>query len=104
MDLDLADCSSGHSQLEVDILVGSNQYWDLVTGEIRRGQTGPVVINTVLGWVPSGPAMSSDQDQPSTSLFNVLRVNSSTQDMQTLDDRLKLFWDLESLSVLLVCL
>jgi hypothetical protein len=54
--LDLADPAEDSSQLEVDVLVGSDQYWDLASGEIRRGQFGPVAINTELGWVLSGPA------------------------------------------------
>ena len=33
----LADSSDGHSRLEVDILVGSDQYWDLITGKKRCG-------------------------------------------------------------------
>ena len=33
MGLDLADPSDGRSQLEVDVLVGSDQYWELTTGE-----------------------------------------------------------------------
>lgn len=100
MDLNLADDPSGHSQLDVDILIGSDQYWDLVTGETRRGHAGPVAINTALGWVLSGPATQSDQIQSSTSLFtHVLRVDSFTQDVPTLDDRLKMFWDLEYLGI-----
>lgn len=51
--LDLADSSDGHSRLEVDILVGSDQYWDLITGRTRRGASGPVAIDTRLGWVLS---------------------------------------------------
>ena len=98
--LHLADCSSGSSELEIDILVGSDQYWDLVTGEIRRGRAGPIAINTVFGWVLSGPATSSEQSQASASLLtHVLRVDSSTQETLTLDDRLKTFWDLESLGI-----
>ena len=88
------------AELEIDILVGSDQYWDLVTGKIRRGRAGPIAINTVFGWVLSGPAMSSEQSQASASLLtHVLRVNSSTQETLTLDDRLKTFWDLESLGI-----
>ena len=69
-------------------------------GETRRGQTRPIAINTVLGWVLSGPATSSDQLQSSTSLFtHVLHVDSSCQEVQTLDDRLKAFWDLEFLGI-----
>ena len=75
MGLVLAECSSGPSDLEGDILVGCDQYWDLMTGETRRGQTRPIAINTVLGWVLSGPATSSHQLQSSASLFtHVLRV------------------------------
>ena len=77
--LDLADPSGGHSQKEVDILVGSDQYWDLTTGEVRRGHSGPVAINTELGWVLSGPAFPPDQSQPFTSLItHTLRESGYT--------------------------
>ena len=33
MDLDLADPVDGRSQSEVDILIGSDQYWDIATGK-----------------------------------------------------------------------
>jgi hypothetical protein len=36
-DLNLADCSTGIYNSEVDVLTGWDQYWDLVTGEVRRG-------------------------------------------------------------------
>ena len=35
--LDLADPSDSSSPLEDDLLIGSDQYWDLATGETRRG-------------------------------------------------------------------
>lgn len=37
--MDLADYSNGNESLEVDILIGSDLYWELVTGEMRRGKT-----------------------------------------------------------------
>ena len=54
--LDLDDNSHGLSHLQVDILVGSDQYRNLVTSELRQGQSGPVTIETELRWVLSGPA------------------------------------------------
>ena len=63
--LDLADSSDGCSRLEVDILIGSDQYWDLITGRTRRGTNGPVAIETKLGWVLSGPTSSPTQEQAS---------------------------------------
>ena len=98
--LDLADSSDGRSRLEIDILIGSDQYWELITGEIRQGNFGPVAIHTELGWVLSGPAASPTQDQPSTCLVtHALRVDNLPQDVQALDDRLKSFWELESFGI-----
>lgn len=75
--LDLADPSDGSPHLDVDILIGSDQYWDLASGETRRGCSGPVAISTELGWVLSGPAPSSNQAHSSTSLvMYTLRVDS----------------------------
>ena len=90
--LDLADSSDGRSRLKIDILIGSDQYWELITGEIRQGNSGPVAIHTELGWVLSGPVASPTQDQPSTCLVtHALRVDNLPQDVQALDDRIKSF-------------
>ncbi|RMX55248.1 hypothetical protein pdam_00021338 [Pocillopora damicornis] len=29
-----------------DIPIGSDQYWQIVTGEVRRGESGPKVLHT----------------------------------------------------------
>ena len=52
LELDLADSAELDSRLPVDILIGCDHYWDLVTG---RGKDGLVAIHTKLGWVLSGP-------------------------------------------------
>jgi len=57
--LDLADSHDSSSPLEVDVLIGSDLYWDILTGETIRGQCGPVDIGTRFGWVLSGPTISS---------------------------------------------
>ena len=52
-DLDLADCACEDDRLSVDILVRSNSYWKLVTGEIinerisNHNSTNLVVMHTV---------------------------------------------------------
>ena len=46
--------------LEVDLLIGSDVYWDIVTGKIVRGRDGLVAVNTRLGWVLSGPVQTTD--------------------------------------------
>ena len=39
MGLDLADYSDGATSLHVDLLIGSDYYWDPVTGSVCRGGT-----------------------------------------------------------------
>ena len=39
----------------VSILIGADNYWELVTGEIIRHENSPTAINTQPGWVLSGP-------------------------------------------------
>ena len=66
--LELADSSDGKSDLSIDILIGADHYWDIVTGEIKRGREGPIAIRTKLGWVLSGPA---SRIKPTPSLHNL---------------------------------
>ena len=44
VDLDLADCASEHDKLSFNILLGSDNYWNLGTGEIINGVSGPTAI------------------------------------------------------------
>lgn len=100
--LPLADQSDGKDHLEVDILIGSDLYWSLLTGKTRRGEDGgPVAIDTVLGWVLSGPVGIRKQGQTDTTLMtHTLRVESLLRhDAQALDERLQTFWNLESLGI-----
>ena len=41
---------------EIDMLIGSDFYWEFVTGEMVRGEECPVAINTTVRWMLSGPA------------------------------------------------
>ena len=71
----LADYSTGAEPAEVDILIGSDQYWQIVTGEVRRGESGPTALRTKLGWVLSGPIDSSTCDcDPSVNLVSSTHV------------------------------
>ena len=55
--LQLADSTDGSAAVEVDLLIGSDYYWELATGRVSRGEDGPVAVETKLGWVLSGPAL-----------------------------------------------
>ena len=57
--LELADCPRDTGIDVIDVLVGSDYYWNFVTGETCRGTDGPVAIRSRLGWLLSGVVDSS---------------------------------------------
>ena len=92
--LELADSSDGSSHVEVNMLVGSDQYWELMTGQTCRGPDGPVAVSAELGWVLSGPAVSScDQSFSNlTMITHTLRVDGLTREVEEpLDELLQSF-------------
>ena len=74
-DLELADLCSIHDRLQIDLLIGSDFYWSMVTGVIKRGRSGPTAIQTKVGWVLSGPTdvreVTTNLTFTSTHLLNV---------------------------------
>ena len=84
----------------IDILLGSDFYWEFVTGETRRGEGGPVAISTTLGWVLSGPASLVRHQDPTVNLIAVhtLRVDDGVGN-KMLDATMRSFWELESLGI-----
>ena len=56
--IQLADDCLSDSQADIEILIGSDNVWRFMLGEVRRGETGdsPVAVFTVFGWVLSRPA------------------------------------------------
>ena len=101
VDLDLADCACEDDKLSVDILVGSDNYWKLVTGEIISGDSGPTAIKTRLGWVLTGPVEGiSGHSSTNLVVTHTMAVDMHiSEDNQDLDHKLKMFWDLEAIGI-----
>ena len=99
--LELADSSNGASAMEVDVLIGSDYYWEFATGKTSRGESGPIAIHTSLGWILSGPVPSTETGRSSVSLVttHTLRVDTQQHEISNLDDTLRSFWELESLGI-----
>ena len=88
--LELADSGDARDALEVDVLMGSDWYWSLVTGRVIRGKSGPTAIHTKVGWILSGPTNSQvtvNLTSPSTHTLKVDTVMAEP----SLDDQLKKF-------------
>ena len=98
-DLNLADVGDGLSSIEV--LIGADQYWSVVTGRVRQGSEGPTAIETRVGWILSGPVENSAVLQSfTTSLLSShsLRVDA-VSDNKDLNENLKQFWELEAMGI-----
>ena len=102
--LKLADYSTGEDDVIADKLVGSDQYWQLVSGKVLGGEDGPTAVQTKLGWVLSGPtngAVQNDQRQNNLMTTHVLRTAKkpveNTND--SLDGSLRRFWVLDTLGI-----
>ncbi len=93
--LELADSTSDNCAMEVDLLVGSDYYWELATGRICRRNNGPIAVETKLGWVLSGPVPAVES---SCSLLTAHTLKVDSREERSLDDALRAFWELESLA------
>ena len=99
--IEFVDLSDGISDLSIDILIGADYYWDIVTGEIKRGREGPIAIHTKLRWVLSGPALRCEPIHSSHHLFitHALHVGHQESDTEVLKQMMQALWNLESLGV-----
>ena len=67
--LKLADNGDNKSG-NVDMLIGADVYWDIVTGNIKRNlNTGLVAISSAFGWLMNGPV--TDRSDKSEEKLNV---------------------------------
>ena len=103
--LKLADIPATSSEIEVDVLIGADYYWNFITGTVRRGESqGPVALKTKLGGVVSGPVVLNCKRNVECAVnvnsTHVLRVDTSpVQEGDGINEQLSRFWDLEALCI-----
>ena len=109
--LSLADSPSTQER-RIDMLIGMNYYYQIVTGEVVKGNSGPVAVNSKLGWLLSGPYdVSSDNEVRTCSnvsshhILNCSRnkitdeVDDNIENSTEIQDALKSFWQHEALGI-----
>ena len=89
-ELTLADASNGEQDSDVDILIGCDQYWEIVTGEIRRDSS--LVENC---------SRPKHEHAVNVSITHFLRLGAAGSPMScdSTDQELRQFEDLESLGI-----
>ena len=107
--LELADMSIAETgQQDIDVLIGSDYYFDIVSGDVIRGCSGPVPVSSMFGWVLSGPTSAEESrekfattnliiERPELMTLSPFDISHSEND--ELCNALQKFWDIESLGV-----
>jgi hypothetical protein len=92
----LSDVCMSSDELEVDVLVGADYLWLFQKDRILRGDPGePVAIDTVLGWVVSGPVGDGKLDEVESARVNFVTGEAGSSGMAAVNR----FWDLESIGI-----
>ena len=95
--LKLTDSSDSKFNCNVDILIGADYYWDFVSGNIRRGNSGPVAIEIILGWVLSGTCEFENNISATVNLSSthVLKISFQESNINC-DSCFQKSWQIES--------
>ena len=101
---ELADHDPGSDGGKVDLLIGSDHYWEVVTGEIMRDASGSIALNSKFGWILSGPVKHGRDQQGFTTASLVLQgseVPDASQNPSdtSLSEELKRFWETEAIGI-----
>ena len=103
-ELELANCQLSPGQNHIDILVGSDFYWSLVTGEIIRTERGLIAVRSTLGWLISGPAETAITEELAHTHSNLaISYFNESSSSESQDDQLvtvlKKFWEVDTLGI-----
>ena len=97
--LQLAD--SFDTDDSVDVLVGSDYYWNIVGSDTVRCNKGPVAVESKFRWLLSGP--TNDMSINDTSVTNLIISGHESLPFETAHDplveTLKTFWNTESIGI-----
>ncbi|XP_028404089.1 uncharacterized protein LOC114526762 [Dendronephthya gigantea] len=88
----LADVCMSNVELEIDVLVGADYLWMFHGDRIVRGKADePVAIETLLGWVLSGPVGLASRDADDSAVVSIVSCEPAVD--------VGRFWELESIGI-----
>ncbi len=100
--LDLAD-DWDQTDGAIDLLIGSDHYWDIVTGETRTGEMGPVAVKSSLGWLLSGPVTGTSNNNMGAHSNLIISRPAEAYSISTNETNLvktiEKFWNTESIGI-----
>ena len=86
----------------IDILIGENFYWDIITGKVIRGASGPVALESGIGWILSGRSAAPNNSREVSTMLSISRRDTREEEEDTrdvvVDTSLKEFFQSESVN------
>ena len=76
------------SEKHIDLLIGADHYYEFITGEIIKGHSGPVAVNSRLGWLLSGPSAVENHSISCTNVNSNLVLDRSPHEVVISDSEL----------------
>ena len=87
--LPLADSNISNSPLEINVLIGSKDYWRFIEKkQVKGSESGPVAIESKLGFILSGPFQITGNKNIENNVFSshMMRVETKLTPEQTIKE------------------
>lgn len=101
IDLHLAD-PNFHTPAEIDLIIGADLFWSLLGSQkLSLGHKQPILYETRLGWLISGPINSGYNNMSNKSLMcnftkvDIDQLSHRSRDVDDIQNQLTRFWQLE---------
>ena len=91
--LPLAHPISSAEQFSITLLIGADQYWNIVEDHVIRGN-GPTAVRSKVGYLFSGPLDTPTQGKIVTNTFHVAAQPTPTPNLEQ-------FWNVELVGIIL---
>ena len=82
----------------IDVLIGGDFYWKLMTGEIQKDKSGLTLLKSLFGYVLSGPMKFSEYSNNIVST-HVMKIVCESREDKLLSEEVKNFWKLETIGI-----
>ncbi len=101
--LKLADAKLGKRNRRIDLLIGADFLYEIVSGEVIKGNFGPVAIKSKLCWILAGTSQSYSDTLTGSNVISNLVLDSQFlkptgiyDGNEEINETLKMFWKHES--------
>ena len=97
--------TTNFTERPINLLIGSDQYYDIVTGDTVKSitQKGPVAVSSIFGYLICGPTTDSPDDEMHVNSCLIVQCQHDPfiieQHSDKLENTLKRFWESEETGV-----